>query len=351
MRFVCLALLLSVAAACSNDAESARGQNGPPPSVVEAGVARRATLDGGLDLVGQLEAWESVMVHSETDGLIEAVEFQEGQEIAAGGVLFRLRDDEQSARVREAEAQLALAEQAFGRTRSLAGQKIMAAAEMDEAVANRDAARARLDLAKVELERTVIRAPFDGVLGARLVSPGTRVNDETDLVRLEAIDRLRLAFAVPEPIVQLVSLDVPLQIGVSPYPDARFPGKVYFVAPSLDPRSRQLFLKGEIPNEDHRLRPGMFANIRLETAPGEETIVIPDSALISDPEGTFVYRIGPENTAERVPVELGVHRHGSVEVKSGLAVGDRVVTAGTNKVVPGRAVEVAEASSSPGAGS
>jgi membrane fusion protein (multidrug efflux system) len=309
---------------------------------VEVATVERGSLEEGLNLVGQLEPWESVMLRAERAGVIESIAAEEGAEVAAGTVIFRLRDDEQQARVREAEADLLLAEQAHTRARTLAGRNIMAAAELDQATANLQAARARLDLARVELDRTEIRAPFDGVLGARLVSPGDRVTTRTDLATIDAVARLRLAFSVPEPIMEWVKPDMPLEIAVSPFPDESFRGQVYFVAPSLDPRSRQLLLKATVPNPDRRLRPGLFANIQLEAMRAADVVIAPESAVVFDPAGTFVYRVAADGTAERVAVELGLRRDGRVEVKSGLATGDRVVSAGTNKVAAGQPVQLAK---------
>jgi membrane fusion protein (multidrug efflux system) len=301
----------------------------------------RGSVDEGLALVGQLEADESVMLRAETSGIVESVEFREGQEVAAGAVLFRLRAAEQRARLREAEAQVVLTDEAWKRAQALAGEKVVSAAEVDQARANRDAAHARVDLARVVLDRMTIRAPFAGMLGPRLVSPGDRVTDETDLVQIDAVANLKLAFPVPEPIVEWVRPGMPFTLSVAPFPDEQFAGAVYFVAPALDPRNRQLLLKGRVPNPDRRLRPGMFANVRLETARQENVLIAPESAVVYDPQGTFVWRVTADETAERVPVTLGLRREGRVEVKSGLAEGDRVVSAGTNKVAPGRPVRIA----------
>jgi membrane fusion protein, multidrug efflux system len=188
-----------------------------------------------------------------------------------------------------------------------------------------------------------IRAPFAGVLGPRLVSPGDRVTDEIDLVQIDAIATLKLAFPIPEPIVEWVRPGMPFTISVAPFPNERFPGTVYFAAPALDPRNRQLLLKGTVPNPQRRLRPGLFANVQLETARQEDVLLAPESAVVYERQGTYVWRLGADGTAERVTVELGQRRDGRVEVRSGLAAGDRVVSAGTNKVVPGRPVQVAGA--------
>ena len=338
-----LCALALVAAACQGDAGSAPRSQGPPPPVVEVTSVGRGTVDEGLALVGQLEAEESVMLRPETDGVVGTVEFREGQEVARGAVLFRLRDAEQRARLREAEAQVLLTEHAWQRAQTLAGERVLSVAELDQARASRDAAQARLDLARVELERMTIRAPFAGMLGRRLVSPGDRVTESTDLVQIDAVATLKVSIPVPEPIVEHVGLGMPFTISVAPFPTEPFPGTVYFVAPALDPANRQLLVRGRVPNPDRRLRPGLFANVRLETARKEAVLVVPESAVVYDAQGTVVWRIADDGTAERVPVGLGLRREGMVEVTSGLSEGDRVVSAGTNKVMAGRPVRVAGA--------
>jgi membrane fusion protein (multidrug efflux system) len=329
-------------------AESGRGAQGPPPPVVEVVTVATGPLRDALALVGQLEADESVMLRPETSGVIASVEFAEGDQVKGGTVLFRLRDDEQRARLAEAEAQLTLAGQSHDRAAALAGERILARHELDRMIAERNAARARADLAKVELERTQIRAPFDGLLGRRLVSPGERVSNETPLVQLDAIARLKLIFTVPERIIAVLRPGLPLTLAVAPYPDRRFSGEVFFVAPTVDPANRQMLAKAWVPNTTGELRPGLFTTMELEVAKRDDAIAIPEAAIVYDAQGDFVWRLNAENVAERAPVKLGIRREGRVEVIAGLAAGDRVVSAGTNKVIPGHAVQVADAVPIPG---
>lgn len=331
-------LALWGASGCESPATSARPASGPPPVHVELAPVQQTAIRDTVDLVGQLEAEESVVLKPETSGVVASVGFEDGDEVQAGQVLLQLRDGEQRARRHEAEAQLKLAEDELTRTRALAVRQTVSVAELDRATATAEAARARRDLAQVELDRMTIRAPFDGVLGARLVSPGDRVSKTTALVRIDAVDRLRLLFSVPELAVTAMRVGSPVAMSVAAYPDERFPGEVYFVAPTLDVASRRLPLRAWIGNEAHRLRPGMFANIRLEVARRDDALVIPEAALAYDADGPFVWRVGAGDTAQRVPVAIGIRQAGQVEVTSGLAAGDRIVTAGTHKVVPGAVV-------------
>jgi membrane fusion protein (multidrug efflux system) len=339
-------LFLLSLGACGTPASSGNAPSGPPPASVEVVAVQREPISDVIDLVGQLEADESVVLKSETEGIVESIEAQEGDEVQAGQLLFRLRDGEQRARLREAEAQLTLSEDEYGRAKKLLAQKTMSQSELDRATAEVEAGRARRDLAQVALDRMSIRAPFDGVLGARMVSPGDRVSKNTGLMRIDAVKRLRLIFSVPEMAVTAMRVGSPVEIAVAPWPNERFKGEVYFVAPTLDPANRRMMLKAWVPNPDRRLRPGLFANIRLEVAHRDDALVVPEAAVAYDAEGAFLWRVRQDHTAERVPVELGVRREGRVEVRGSLQAGERIVSAGTHKVAPGatlREVEPVEA--------
>ena len=343
------ASLTLLCAACGEHAGSAGQPSGPPPMVVEAVTLAPETIQDVYDLVGQLEADESVVIRPERAGIIDTVEFIEGQEVREGALLFRLRDDEERARVAEAEAQLALAEQGYRRAHALKGENVLSAAELERATAERDVARAHVDVASVALDRTEIRAPFDGVLGRRLVSPGDRVTPErmsggegTGLVQIDAVATLKLVFTVPEVAVSAVRPDMQLAVSVAPFPGETFPGQVYFIAPVLDPQNRRLVLKGRVPNPDRRLMPGLFANIRVEVTRHENALVVPESAVVHEGEGVFVWRLDEAGAAEHVAVETGIRVPGRIEVLSGLRPGDRVVTAGTHKLSPGAPLRVAE---------
>ena len=329
-----LSLGCGLAIACGSESTSSTPA-GPPPAVVEAVALAPETIHEQIDLVGQLDADESVVLKPEMGGVIAEVAVDEGQEVEAGALLFRLRDSEQRAVLAAAEADRVLAERAHDRARQLMTQGVLAGAELDRVVAERDAARARLEHARVNLERTEIRAPFAGMLGARLVSPGDRVSPERELVRLDAVARLKLVFTLPEIVVGLAHVGTPLTVRVAAWPDESFAGVVYFVAPAVETRTRRLLVKAHVQNEARRLRPGMFANVELEVAARADRLLVPESALVQDGAGTFVWRIAEDGTAARAPIEVGLRHDGRVEVVTGLAAGDRVVSAGTHKIAPG----------------
>jgi membrane fusion protein (multidrug efflux system) len=331
------ALFALIATGCHSDAlESA---DGPPASVVETARVESRLFSERVEVVGQLAAAESVVIRPELSGVLESIEFQEGQRVAAGEVLFVLRSGEQRAALREAEANRVLAADVFERTEKLSKVKVSAASELTQARAGVAAAEAVVDLARVNVERTRIRAPFDGALGARDVSPGDWVDSDVALVQIDAVDRLQLQFSLPGNAIALARPGLQVSVRVAAYPDERFGGEVYFISPALDTESRRLGMKAWVPNSDGRLRPGMFARVELEVERTERALLVPESAIANDASGPYVWRVTPESLAERASVELGTRREGEVVIVSGLAAGDTIVTSGTHKVYEGGGIQ------------
>jgi membrane fusion protein (multidrug efflux system) len=184
-------------------------------------------------------------------------------------------------------------------------------------------------------------APFDGVVGMRLVAPGDRITAKDALVQIDAVDRLQVTFAIAEVGILFAQVGAPVEIRVGPYGQEVFPGQVFFVSPSIEPATRRVIVKAWVPNEHRRLRPGLFANIDLEVGHRERAIVVPESAVVFDREGTYVWKLDGENVPAKVPVQLGLRRNGRVEVTLGLAPGDTIVTTGTHKVMAGKKVALA----------
>jgi len=327
---------LAVCAGCgSGPGDEAASETQPPPVTVEVVTVEAQPLRDIATFSGQLDAEYSVVLRSETEGVVESIDFEEGQGVAAGQVLIRLRNGSQRAVLREAMATEALAHAEFLRTENLVTRDAASAAVKDRAVAELEVARARVDRARVELARTEIRAPFDGIAGFRLVSPGDFISDEIPLVEVTAIDRLQLSFALSDHAVAFARKGMKIEAEVDPYPGEKFPGEVFVVSPSVDPATRRVILKAWVPNPDHRLRPGMFAETDLEVGHREAAIVVPESAVVFDHQGTFVWRVSKDRSAERVPIQTGLRTAGLVEVTLGLHAGETIVSAGTHKLREG----------------
>jgi membrane fusion protein (multidrug efflux system) len=320
----------------------------PAPPTVEVVTLQFQPVRDVVDMLGQLVASESVVVKPEINGVIESIEFEEGQRVESGDVLFRLRRGEQLARLRVAVAEASLAKEEYARTEELAKRDVSSAAQLDRAAAELEVARANVELARVNLERTEIRAPFDGIVGERWVSPGDRVSpgerneNVSGLVRrVDSIETLELLFTLPELALPLVRTGIPLSLTVAPYPDKSYAGEIFFISPSFDPDTRRVLVKARVPNPDRELRPGLFATVQAEIAQRDAALLVPEAAIVRDLGGAFVWRVDSDRIAHRVQIEIASHRAGSVEIGAGLRPGDVVVSVGTHKVSEGMEVRFA----------
>jgi len=336
VRRVALSLaLIGLASACGPDASK---QTGPPPVSVEVAQVKVGAVTETAELVGELLAMGTVLIQPEIDGIVKSLNFREGQFVTTGTPLYHLDDAEQRAYLHAAQATLSLKEAIFTRTKALAAHEASSSANLDRAGAELKVAKAEVEFAQLQLDRTVIRAPWSGMVGLSSVFPGQRVEVKTQLVRIDNLAQVQVICSVPEQALPRVQMDAPMEFHVAAYPNEIFTVTVFFVSPTLDAQTRRLTVKARVENPSGRLRPGMFANIRAELGTNSNALLIPESALVYDRTGTFVWKVekdGEKNLAAKVLVKIGSRQGDQVEIVSGLAVNERIVSAGTNKVYAG----------------
>lgn len=342
---------------------SAPEKKGKPPVPVTVAQAVGRDMPVTLEVVGRGEAYETVTLKSRVDGQVLDVRFAEGKPVAKGEVLARLDPDDYQARVRQAEATLArdqallnkaradvtryqsLLEQQFVSQEKVADMRAAAAA----AAATVNADLAALDLARQQLAYTTIRAPFAGVVGARLVHPGASVKiNETELAVVNRVRPLYVSFAVPEkhlPAIQAARArgDLGVEIRLPDGGAAVAGGKVVFLDNAVDPATATLRMKAEIANHganaDGGLAPGQFLIVSLRLDTLRDAVTVPAEAVQQGPEGSFVYVLEGEGVRMR-RVSLAQTRDGLAAIAEGLAAGETVVTDGHSRLTPGAKVKV-----------
>ena len=308
-----------------------------PPTPVRAEPVTRATLNVEVTAVGTLRADETVMIRPEIAGRVATIHFKEGQAVNAGEALVTLDQDEYKAQLAGSSAQVGLEESSYQRLQDLQRKNLTSQQNLDETKARLDAARAQQELNRVRLERTVIRAPFAGTVGLRLVSPGAYVKPGDDIANLESLGSMKLDFRVPETYLARLSVGQTLAVRVDAWPDQSFEGSIYAIDPALDPETRTVLLRARLPNKGNKLRPGLFARVSLILERRENALVAPEQAIVPVGQKTFVYRV-VDGKAVMTPVRLGLRRPGQVEIIEGLSVGDLVVTDGQLKIRDGAPV-------------
>jgi membrane fusion protein, multidrug efflux system len=322
---------------------------GPPGIVVEATKVSVVKLPQSLTAVGSLRSDETTIVRPEIAGRVAQILFREGEHTAKGTVLVKLDASVQQADLERAKANYVLSKSKFDRAVELRNQGFISSQAKDEAENNLKVAQADVELAQARLDKTAIRAPFAGTIGLRQVSVGDYVKEGQDMVNLEALDPLKVDFRVPEISMSQVKDGQGLQITLDALPDRVYEGRVYAINPLIDANGRSIVIRAQVPNKDGKLRPGMFARVRLFTSGSKETMVVPEESLFPVGDDKYVYKV-VDKKATRQKVEIGQRREGRVEIVNGLTPEDIVVTAGVIKLREGAPVSIANSASSPPVG-
>ncbi|UCC74710.1 MAG: efflux RND transporter periplasmic adaptor subunit [Gemmatimonadota bacterium] len=342
MRSIRLCLMAAAALAACSSAESnsdgGPGGGGQPLGMpVEVALARQDTVVDAIVATGQIEAVQSIELRPEVDGRLEQILIREGAEVVRGTPLFKIDDAELRAQVARLEAEHDLTLQALARTRGLLEQNASSEADLELAEANARSSQAQLELQQVRLDRTLVRAPFSGVVGARFVSLGDYVTSSTRLVTLQTVDPQRASFQIPERYAQRLHVGQEVSFRVAAFPEVEFTGVVDFVDPVVALPARTITVKAEVPNPSRDLKAGMFIEARLATDVRPDAVVVPEDAVLPLAGANFVWVVS-EGTASRRQVELGVRIPGLVEVLTGIQAGEQVVVGGIERLSEGAPV-------------
>lgn len=330
-------------------AQSAGGASGRPTAVEVAPVTVRASVTT-TDAVGTILSNESVQLRPEVDGRVDELRFDEGQDVRLGNVLVELDRSIERAQLAQAQAALRLAEANFQRARDLQRSNAGTQRALDEAEAGRLNARAELDLAEARLEKRVIRAPFDGRVGLRRISPGAFVTAGTVIVNLEQIDPLKVDFRIPEVFISVVRPGQTIAVTVDALGQRAFAGVISAIDPLVDEGGRAIVIRATVENDEGLLRPGLFARVRLNLQERNDAVFVPETALLPQGDKQFVFRVVDEagtKKAARVEVTLGRRELGEVEIRSGLEPGDVIVGAGAAKLREGGVIQAIEREAPP----
>lgn len=350
---------LSLLSACAGT----KAAPGPPPPVpVLAATVEQKNVPIQVHAIGTVEAYSTVSVKTQITGELTGVFFNEGDDVQKGQLIFTLDKRPLEADVRRAEGALArdeaqaanaLSEQR--RYEALVKAGVVSTQEYDRVAANAAALEAAvradkgsLENARVQLVYASIYSPINGRTGNLIVHQGNMIkaNDNPPLVNINQVEPIYVTFTVPQQYLAEVkqyarNSSLPVQTVIPN--DLRGPvtGKLSFIDNAVDSSTGTIKLKGVFANRDRRLWPGQFVDTYLTLKTQNNALVIPSQAIQNGQQGTFVYVIKDDNTVEaRTITTSDVQQPGQVIVQKGLAVGERVVTDGQLRLVPGAKVQV-----------
>jgi membrane fusion protein, multidrug efflux system len=312
-----------------------------PPVQVIAVEAKRKPVTETLSLLGSLAPNEIVEVKAETEGIIEEINFKEGQRVEQGQLLVKLDASKLAAALAEAEANFNLSKANHDRARQLLRDKLISQAEFEQVAAQFEANQASIELKRRLLKDARIFAPFGGIVGARQISPGQVISRTTTLTWLVDLDPVKVEVKVPERYLRQLKVGQPLEFTVAAFPAEKFRGDVYFISPQIEEGTRTALVKARIPNPDMKLRGGMFASLDLTLQLRDAAIVIPEPAIMSNGDNFMVFVVDDKGMAQVRPIEVGLRLAGKAEVVKGLHAGEKVVVEGTQKLRPNAPVKLA----------
>jgi membrane fusion protein (multidrug efflux system) len=306
-----------------------------PPAVIAAEAVQRESWQPGLAAVGSLVAFQGVQVASEIDGQVKAIHFESGAAVAAGDELVILDDDVDRAELAGLLAEKRLAEIQFERAKKLLRDKTISRSEYDQAEAGLDSAAAQVASQRARIDKKHIRAPFSGQLGIRQVDLGQYLAAGDAIVSLQAMDPIYVDYSLPERYLNQLSVGQAVEVRVQAHPGQVFAGTISAISPRIETGTRSVPVRATLGNPQQRLRTGMFAEVNTLLPPRDDVLTLPEQAVSYNPYGNSVFVVEEKNgglSVQRRQIETGSVRRGRVEVISGLQEGERVVTAGHNKL-------------------
>jgi membrane fusion protein (multidrug efflux system) len=315
---------------------------GQGPVSVFAEPVRTEPFSNRVEAIGTLEGNERADLTLSASDRVTAVYFEDGERVKAGKTLISLAQREQSALVEAAEATLSQARQDLDRLSPLAEQGAVSKSELEVARRNAASAAAQLRAVQSRQRDRVLVAPFDGVLGFRMVSVGSFVRPGDVVATLIDDSVMRLDFAVPSIFLMSLKPGLTIEATSKDVPGRTFKGTVASIDNAIDPVTRSVRVRAMIPNADGSLKAGMYAAVTLLTEP-RKALSVPESALQPLGPETFVWVLAKGDdgaVANRVKIEAGLRQSGRVEVMSGLQEGQRVVTEGALRLREGAAVKI-----------
>lgn len=309
-------------------------EDGPQPGMRASG-ANQPLFASGYVLVpekmsemvnstGSLLPDEEVDLAFETSGKVVGIFFEEGRRVKEGELLAKINDKPLQAQLLKLQAQKKLVEEREYRQRQLLDRDAISRESYDQVATELQSIEADIMLVEARIAETELRAPFDGIVGLRMISEGAFATTQTKIVRLVKTSPLKIEFSIPERYSGEVQPGFPITFVVDGFPEP-FSAEVYAIDPKVDVNTRTIVVRALYPNTDEKLKPGRFASVRARLSEIENTVSIPTEALIAEMAGEKVF-IFEDGKARERKVETGLRTESHIQIREGLNFGDTLLT-------------------------
>jgi membrane fusion protein, multidrug efflux system len=305
---------------------------------VKAHVITAEKLEDRIIVTGSLLSNESVELRSETAGKVTGIFFREGSRVNKGDLLVQINDAELQAQLMSAVYQKKLAEGTESRQRQQLEIEAISQEDYDVALNRVHTLEAEMQLLEAQLQKTKIIAPFSGQIGLRYVSEGSFVSSNTAIATLVDTDPIKIEFSVPERYSNVVKTGQEILFRVQGRSEKNR-AVVYAVEPEIDSNTRSLHLRAQCPNSQGQFIPGSFAEVELLLSVSDQAIMAPSQSLIPELDKQTIY-LFKSGKAVSVPVEIGIRTSEKIQILTGAAPGDTVITSGILQMRPNVAVKI-----------
>jgi membrane fusion protein (multidrug efflux system) len=314
-----------------------------PTVTISAAEAERVRWQPTVDSVGTLSPIEGAELATEVSGIVEAIHFENGEQVAAGDVILDLRTAPDRAELEALEAAAELARLELRRAESLVNERNISRSELDRRAAELTQSRAQVEAQKARIEQKRLRAPFAGHLGIRRYNVGDYVVAGDTLIDLQSLERLYVDFTLPDRYSNRVQTGMQLELRVQALGNESFTATINAVAPAVDTETRNFAAQATLENPDRILHPGMFARLKLPLGEARDHVIVPRTAISHRPYGDSVFVVRDEDGGRAVSqrfVTLGERRGDFVAIEEGLEAGETVATSGLLKLSSGAPVKI-----------
>ncbi|MCV3211135.1 efflux RND transporter periplasmic adaptor subunit [Mesorhizobium sp. YC-39] len=368
LLIACLAGVATPYVSSTSFAQQPGARQGLPPPAVVIEQIKVQQVSSPAQFTGRVEAIAAVDIRARVTGFLHSVKFKDGQAVKAGDALFEIEPDQLDALVASARAQVARAEatrisaeRTLARNRDLFARRTVSQAALDEvqaafdvAAADVQVALAALATAELNLSYARITAPISGNIGRATFTTGNLVgSDSGSLARIVGLDTVRVAFAVKEGLLVTIrqqeasgsNLDpntLKLSLRLANGTDYDTPGRIEFIENEIDPQTGTIAVRAVFPNPRHILLPGQFVTLYVQEKDVPSLPVVPQTAVLQDREGRFVYLLSKSNTVSQRRIDTGARVGNGWAVTTGLNGGEQVVVQGIQRLAEGMTVQPSE---------
>ncbi|MFA5922041.1 MAG: efflux RND transporter periplasmic adaptor subunit [Methylococcaceae bacterium] len=322
---------------------------GEPLQTVSTITARFLEWLPKLEAVGSLQAVQGTNISAEVSGIVAKIHFKQGDNVKLGTPLLQLRADDDLAKLQSLKATAQLARITYQRDLEQFHAEAISKQTVDIDKANLDVAVANVAQQQALINKKLIRAPFSGRLGVRLVDVGQYLDAGTAIGTLQALDTVFVDFFLPQQALATLKISQKVTLKTDAYPTQQFTGDITVINPKIDINTRNVLVRATLENPEHKLLPGMYATVNVATGLAHRYITLPRTAITFNSFGSTVYRVEdggkdekgkPKLIAKQSFVTTGDSRGDQIAILKGINEGETIVTSGQIKLRNGSPVTV-----------